>query len=176
MNLWKSFKKWALRPEGQRNGDGTPRPFIKLKTEPEVVPVHVSMIGEPVTSFIASFKREPKRYKLTQVLVLGNVEWEFPVGERYSWMNGSYYTLLDTKTDKRYTGYAHDNEYLYAVYGLPFNLNHWELQELWKTFKYQREPARNRKNRIEENRRKRMQVLSIEREKAVREQFAEQFK
>lgn len=172
-HLWQSFKKWALRPEEQR--PNAPKPFITLKTEPEV-PAYISMIGEPVTSFIASLKREPKRYKLTKVLVLGDTEWEVPVGERYSWMNGSYYTLLDTKTGRKYTGYIHDNEYLYAVYGLPFDLNHWELQELWKTFKYQREAARNRKNRMEENRRERTRVEALEEEKVIREQFAEQFR
>lgn len=167
MSIWQSFKKWALRPEEQR--DGAP-------CKPEV-PVYVSMIGEPVTSFITSFKREPKRYKLTQVFpLIDGFEWEVPVGERYSWMNGSYYALLDTKTGRKYTGYVHDDAYLYAVYGLPFVLNHWELQELWKTFKYQREAARNRKNKMEENRRERTRVKALEEEKVIREQFAEQFR
>lgn len=127
-----------------------------------------------MTSFIASLRREPKRYKLEKVLKLPS--HEFPAYTCYNWMHGAgHYTLLDKKTGIKYAAYVHERGRIYDVYGLPFQLNHWELIALFGAFDEYRSAARVRRHEIRDwaNRRARLQREA--QEVADRQKFAEQF-
>lgn len=106
--------------------------------EPE--PKYDRMVGEPVTSFIASLAREPKRYKLERVLTLK----EYPRYTCYNWMNkgAGAWKLIDRKTGNSYVAYSHEPDKIWKVYGLPFELNHWELVALHEAFMLFRIKAR----------------------------------
>lgn len=167
MNIWQSFKKWALRPEVE-----TPE-IPALLPKPHVE--YCSMVGEPVTSFIASLRREPKRYKLERTLRLNPTE--FPEYTQYHWMHGAgHYTLTDKKTGNVYAAYVHESDRVYDVYGLPFKLNHWELVALWKEFQFFRAEARARKESIDTYWVKRARLAAEAQEKLDRQRFADQFK
>lgn len=133
------------------------------------------MVGEPVTSFIASLKREPKRYKLVRELRIPSDE--FPTFTCYHWMHGAgYYTLLDKKTGTKYAAYVHEAGRVYDVYGLPFQLNHWELVALFEAFDEHRGAARQRLYEVREWANRRARAQREAQEVADRQRFAEQFK
>lgn len=166
MSMWQAFKKWALKVQTQ-----TP-------SQREETPLHLrysSLVGEPVTSFIASLHREPKRYKLERVLRIETTE--FPSFTNYHWMHGAgHYRLLDRKTGKVYAAYVHECGRVYRVYGLPFELNHWELEALWDAFLYFRIESRERKESIRTWVQRRVRLEAEAQEKLDRQRFAEQFK
>lgn len=167
MSIWQSFKKWALKPDAA--------PVEAPKQEAPVVN-HSDMVGEPVTSFIASIRREPKRYKLEEVPYLQ--EWDKVVltYPRYHWMNGKVYKLLDRKNGNTYHAYVQRGQGIYEVCDLQFKLNGWELKALWEEFKLFRLEARTRKKSMLEARGKRLRLEAIAEEKFHRQRLAEQFK
>lgn len=68
MNIWKSFKKWALKPEPLHHEAVKAQPFITLETEPEDGTPYWMRdpeIGEPVKSIMKAFVGRPSRFKLT---------------------------------------------------------------------------------------------------------------
>lgn len=167
MSIWQSFKKWALRPEVETPAIPAPLPISRVE--------YCSMVGEPVTSFIASLRREPKRYKLEKVLRIETTD--FPSFTNYHWMHGAgHYTLTDKKTGSVYAAYVHESDRVYDVYGLPFKLNHWELVALWKEFQLFRAEARARKESISTHRMRRARLAADTQEKLDRQRFADQFK
>lgn len=164
MSMWQSFKKWALKP--------TP-----LHRETASIPPvqYCSMVGEPVTSFIASLRREPKRYKLEKLLRIQSAE--FPSFTNYHWMHGAgHYKLTDKKTGNEYAAYVHECNRVYDVYGLPFKLNHWELTALWEAFQEFRLEARVREESIRTYWVKRARLEAEAQEKLDRQRLADQFK
>lgn len=168
MSIWQSFKKWALRPEVET-------PAIPAPLLPTPCVEYCSMVGEPVTSFIASLRREPKRYKLEKVLRIETTD--FPSFTNYHWMHGAgHYKLTDKKTGNVYAAYVHESDRVYDVYGLPFKLNHWELVALWKEFQCFRAEARVRKESIDTYWVKRARLEAEAQEKLDRQRFADQFK
>lgn len=168
MSMWQAFKKWALRPEVET-------PAIPAPTLPIPRVEYFSMVGEPVTSFIASLRREPKRYKLEKVDIFTSKCQ--PSYTHYHWMHGAgHYKLTDKKTGNVYAAYVHESDRVYDVYGLPFKLNHWELKALWNEFQHFRAEARARKESIDTYWVKRARLAAEAQEKLDRQRFADQFK
>lgn len=165
--MFKAIKKW-LQSDGEPHYKKIPnfRPETKQET-------HDRMVGEPVTSFIASLHREPKRYKIERVLKLN----EFPGYTCYNWMHkgAGTWKLTDRKTGKTYGAYIHDAERLYAVYGLPFDLNWWELKALYEAFGMFRFPARTRLAESYTRRCERAREAKWAQEKLDRAEYAKQF-
>lgn len=172
MSLMKYFKKWVMSEKAQpvdQSGPQTPETPMLLVSD------YSHMVGEPVTSFILSLKREPNRYKLEKLLKLPSSD--FPRFTCYHWMHGAgWYTLLDRKTGVKYGAYTHDCESVYQVYGLPFQLNHWELVALYRAFEDFRAKARERSEGILQASRQRARLEQQLKEKQDRLAFAEQFK
>lgn len=164
--MFKTFKKWLA-------SDGTPH-IKSLPSRETLEEQDARMVGEPVTSFIASLAREPKRYKIERVLTLK----EFPKYTHYHWMNsGSAGTwkFTDTKTGLTLGAYVHEEGRVWAVYGLPFDLNHWELKAIYMAFYNSRHKAEERKERMRQSARERARKFKEELEKVDRLAFAKQF-
>lgn len=132
------------------------------------------MIGEPVTSFLASLAKDRRRYKIERVNTLD----EFPKYTCYDWMHNGAGTwkFIDTKTGLELGAYIHERGRVYQVYGLPFDLNHWELKAVYEGFTKRREKAEARRERMRQSAQKRAWIFKAEREKADRLRYAEMFK
>ncbi|ATN92885.1 hypothetical protein QGX11_gp122 [Pseudomonas phage PPSC2] len=164
--MFKTFKKWLA-------SDGKPHHTKALPSRETLEEQDAHMVGEPVTSFIASLAREPKRYKIERVLTLD----EFPKYTAYHWMHsgaGSW-KFTDTKTGLTLGAYVHEQGRVYAVYGLPFDLNHWELKAIYTAFYKGRHKAEERKERMRQSAWERARKFKEEREKIDRLAFAKQF-
>lgn len=155
MSMWQRFKKWALR------GNPLAEPYE---------PAHVSMVGEPVVSFIKSLHREAgRRYVISEI-----DPFEY-IGEKYYWMKQpNFYQLLDKKTGSIYQGYIHDNQ-LYSVVGLPFDLNGWEKAALFDAFLGFRCAARDRLDKMKYNRRVRERAIDRAEALVNRSAYAKRF-
>lgn len=155
MNLWSSFKKWALRDD---------------PVDP-IVPTCHSMVGEPVISFIESLHREKnRRYSFSRI-----TRHQYK-GEKAHWMSDSgFFQMVDAKTGRHYQMFLHDNT-LYNVVGLPFELNHWEKTALFEAWLKYRSKAKMRSRRITSNRARHEREAAYAQELIDREQFAKQFR
>ena len=168
--MFATIKKWLM-------SDGEPYYARKVKTKTALeaqLEADARMIGEPVTSFIASLAREPRRYKVERVLTLD----EFPGYTCYGWMNhgAGTWKMTDTKTKLVVGAYIHERGKIYNVYGLPFDLNHWELKALYEAFHSRYYKAQQRKERIRADALQRAWKLKNEREQVDRLLYAEMFK
>lgn len=166
--MFARFKKW-FRSDAKPHHAETPVPKQTAREE-----LKSRMIGEPVTSFLASLAREPKRYKLERVLTLN----EFPRYTCYDWMHkgAGTWKFTDTKTGLSLGAYVHEAGMVHAVYGLPFDLNHWELEALYNGFYENRNKAQERLDRMRESACRRARELKCKLEKIDRLRYAEMFK
>lgn len=166
--MFATLKKWLM-------SDGKPHyGYYEIMPKPETQEeLEARMVGEPVTSFIASLAREPKRYKIERIPTLN----EFPKYTCYNWMHkgAGTWKFTDTKTGLTLGAYVHDPGRLCSVYGLPFDLNHWELKALYMAFYNRRNKAQERKERMRQSACERAWKLKKEREKIDRLAFAKQF-
>lgn len=167
--MWQAIKNWLSDVE---------HTFEVRHPKPETQEEqNARMVGEPVTSFIASLHREPKRYKLESVLNVADFTGQFPGYTCYNWMkNGAgRWKLTDRKTGKVYGAYVHESDRVYEVYGLPFSLNHWELKALHAAFMLFRFPARHRVAENYTKRCERAREAKWAQEKLDRAEYAKQF-
>lgn len=127
------------------------------------------LIGEPVVSFINSFKENPKRFRFKAV--------KHPASYPHKWMTSSNTVLVnmyDKKTGNVFTAVMYEDK-LYDVLGLGFSLNHWEKSEIFYVVdNYRYAIAKRRYDMIaSRNRRDREKREVVE--KAARAELAKQF-
>lgn len=157
MNLWKSLKKWMVRD-------------IDIANEEEAQAQH-SMVGEPVISFIESLNRERnRRYEFAHI---DRIDY---TGQVFDWMGFSdFYQMTDRKTGNVFQALLLENR-LYSVHGLPFDLNGWELEAIFRAILSYRQDAIRRRARIRHNRSIRDYQAKQKQETIAREQYAKQFR
>lgn len=144
-----------------------------LKDE-EPKPKYDRMVGEPVVSFLETLEKNPKRYKLEKVLKLSSDE--YPNYTCYDWMRGAgHYKLTDLKTGNTWAAYVHGQDRVHQVYGLPFDLNHWELKALWEGFNTFRLKSRERRELMVNAQHTRLREEKLAQERIERALYAKQF-
>lgn len=170
MNTWQRFKKWALAPDTTSQ--------VELVEEPAYDTSNYGrMIGEPVRSFLECVKANPSRFVIRDCFV--------PPVEPYGWMSiVNFIELWDKKTGDIYQAYlCYDGrgnphpsgKHLYEVYSLPFKLNAWELDAIYRALYKSRDKAKARKARMEVSKARRVQAAIEAADKAARVEFAKRF-
>lgn len=133
-------------------------------------------VGEPVVSFLNSLNENPSRYRVRSASLADIAKVEGFVF--YKWMadgNTSFYSMLDRKTGITY--YARTGEdKVREVYGLPFNLNHYEMQAIKTGIIHRVGDSRSRLWRRECSRRELERKAQLAAEMGARLEFAKQFK
>lgn len=171
MNMWSSFKKWALR------GNPLAEPYIAPRDTPRVTPCveprvsrYDEMVGEPVISFIESLHRERgRRYTFSSITAA-----EY-TGQKHYWMGErGFFKMVDKKTNLVYHGLTYDYR-LYTIVGLPFDLNGWELKALFEAFMAYRQPVVERYHSMVSRRQQRLWKQARSQELLNRAAFAKQF-
>lgn len=169
MSIWSRIKEWCSVPEWVTQEQRVHSAGTEGKSNEWA-------IGEPVRAFLDSLKANPKRYQLQRVLKLSKEG--YPDFTCYHWMKGAgFWELTDKKTGTTFGAYVHEEGRVYAVYSLPFHLNHWELKVLWDAFNGDyRAAGKERKRRMDTSREVRHRAIRQAQEKKARLAFAEQFK
>jgi len=158
------------------------KPYTDADAVEEVVVVekeYHSLVGEPVISFLNSLKSNPKRYRVRRVS-LHHLAGTVPGFKRYEWMhegNTDLFTLNDRKTGAVYYARVSGADgKLQQVYGLPFNLNHYEHAAIKQEVVKLHAKGRQRLRSIENSRGERERLAKEAAELVKRLEFAGQFK
>lgn len=159
----------------------TIKSWFAVKTTPVNIEkdVDVSMVGEPVISFVRCLKSTPKRFKL-RVHSRGHVDSFDLWPARYSWMHKhdgttGYYSLEDRNDGSMYYTILHKGS-IYSVSGIQFSLNAWEMRYIRDAFFKFRKKAVDRKEKIEQAAWDRYWKVKNEVEKIERTTLMEKFK
>lgn len=170
MNTWQRFKKWALAPDTTSQVEVVEEPAYDTSANDH-------MIGEPVRSFLERVKATPGRFLVKPAKVKPD--------SIYYWMDPvNFVEMIDRKTGDVYMAYVtpdrrgnpHPSGWqLYGVYSLPFKLNAWELDAIYRALYNSRDKAKARKERMEVSKSRRVQAAKLAAEKAARLEFAKRF-